>query len=275
MNDKIIVNFTPTGMVPTKSMNPKVPIYENEIIEDTIAAWEEGITLVHLHARSSDEMPTYKKETYQKIIEGIEKYCSDLVICLSLSGRNFNEFEKRSEAIELMPDMGSLTLSSLNFTKQASVNDPEMIVKLVEKMNDYGVKPELEVFDLGMINFSKYLIQKGLIKAPFYYNIIFGNIAGMQSDLMQMGTALNFLPENSYWAFGGIGNQQLQANAVAIASGGGVRIGLEDNLYFNGVLTDNISLLKRVKTLADIHNREIMPAKAFGELGFYNAKKRK
>lgn len=274
MSDKLIINFTPTGMVPIKSMNPNVPIHVNEIIEDTIQAYEEGITLVHLHARDENEVPTYKKEVYQLIVEGLEKHCPELVVCLSLSGRNFNEFEKRSEAIELMPDMGSLTLSSLNFTKQASVNEPDMIVKLTEKMNDYGVTPELEVFDLGMINFGKYLIQKNLIKPPYYFNIIFGNIAGMQSELTQMGAAVNSLPNDSYWAFGGIGNQQLLANATAIALGGGVRIGLEDNLHFNGKLTTNIELIKRVKELATIHSRAIMSPTEFGNLGFYNIKKR-
>jgi uncharacterized protein (DUF849 family) len=150
-----------------------------------------------------------------------------------------------------------------------------MIIKLVEKMNEYGVKPELEVFDLGMINYAKYLIQKNLISPPFYFNIIFGNIAGMQTDLMHMGAAINSLPHESYWAFGGIGHQQLQSNSISIAFDGGVRVGLEDNLYIDGNLCTNIDLLKRIKVLAQIHNREIMTPKEFGDLGFYNKKKRK
>ena len=134
----LIINFTPTGMVPTKAMNPSVPIDVMEIIEEVHQAYEEGITLVHLHARDEHGEPTYKKAVYESIVNGVRDHCKDLVICLSLSGRNFNEFEKRSEPLELMPDMGSLTLSSLNFSTQASVNAPDMIMRLAEKMNEYG-----------------------------------------------------------------------------------------------------------------------------------------
>jgi uncharacterized protein (DUF849 family) len=276
MTKDLIINFTPTGMVPTKAMNPAVPIEVHEIIEDVHQAYEEGITIVHLHARDEAGVPTYKKAIYEKIVEGVRQHCGDLVICISLSGRNFNEFEKRSEPIELMPDMGSLTLSSLNFPTQSSVNAPDMIVRLMEKMNDYGVNPELEIFDLGMIHFGKYMIRKNLIQPPFYFNIIFGNIAGIQSNFHSMGSALHDLPEQSYWAFGGIGPQQLHANAAAITMGGGVRVGLEDNLYFDqhkSILATNIQLIRRVKELAQVFERKIMSPAEFGKLGFYNRKK--
>ena len=272
----LIINFTPTGMVPTKAMNPSVPVEVNEIIEEVHHAFDEGITLVHLHARDENGDPTYKSEVYEKIINGIRSHCAELVICVSLSGRNYNEFEKRSEPIALMPDMGSLTLTSLNFPTQSSLNSPDIIVRLMEKMNEYGVNPELEIFDLGMIHFGKYLIKKGLIQPPFYFNVIFGNIAGMQSQFHAMASALHELPEQSYWAFGGIGGQQLQSNVAAIAMGGGVRVGLEDNLYYDKnkiALATNISLIRRVKEVAEIFERKIMSSADFGNLGFYNRKR--
>lgn len=274
----LIINFTPTGMVPTKAMNPHVPISVNEIVEEVHQAYEAGITLAHLHARDDQGVPTYHKAIYEKIVDGVRRHCSDLVICLSLSGRNFNEFDKRSEPIELMPDMGSLTLSSLNFSSQASVNAPDMITRLTEKMNAYGVHPELEVFDLGMIQYGKYLMQKGLIKPPYYFNLIFGNIAGMQADFNAMSAALHELPHQSYWAFGGIGAQQLPANTAAIAMGGGVRVGLEDNLYMDkhkAVLATNMALLARIRQLAEMFERNIMSPSAFGALGFYNSKRQR
>jgi uncharacterized protein (DUF849 family) len=274
----LIINFTPTGMVPTKAMNPTVPVDPGEIIEEVHQAYEEGITLVHLHARDEHGAPTYKKAVYETIVNGVRDHCKDLVICLSLSGRNFNEFEKRSEPIELMPDMGSLTLSSLNFSNQASVNAPDMIAMLAQKMDEYGVHPELEIFDLGMIQYGKYLAQKNLIRPPFYFNIIFGNIAGMQSSFHAMGSALQELPPGALWAFGGIGGQQLQANTAAIAMGGGVRIGLEDNLYYDrnkSILANNLSLIRRIKVLADMFERKIMTPTHFGNLGFYNRKRTK
>lgn len=265
-------------MVPTKAMTPHVPISVAEIVEEVQAASEIGITAVHLHARDEESgAPTYRKDIYGRIMEGIRRYCPELVLCVSLSGRNFNELSKRSEAIELYPDMGSLTLSSLNFPRQASVNAPDMIQGLAEKMNDYGVHPELEVFDLGMIHYAHYLIQKNILRPPYYFNLIFGNLAGMQADLAEMGLAGKQLPPGSHWAFGGIGRQQLAANAAAIAAGGGVRVGLEDNLYYDqhkNQLARNIDLLKRVHTLAEIFERRVMSPAEFGGMGFYNSKTR-
>ncbi len=269
----LIINFTPTGMVPTKAMNPHVPISPEEIIDDVHQVYEEGITLVHLHARDAQGEPTYKRGVYQKIVDGIRTHCPDLVICLSLSGRNFGAFEQRSEAIELRPDMGSLTLSSMNFPRQPSINSPEMIQQLAEKMKAYGVHPELEVFDVGMIQYAKYLQQKGLITPPFYFNLIFGNIAGMPLHFHSIGSALVELPPSAYWAFGGIGPQQLPANTLAVTMGGGVRVGLEDNLYYDAgkqTLATNLELVRRVRRMAEIFERKIMKPADFGHLGFYN-----
>ena len=232
--DDLIVNFVPTGMIPTKKMTKFVPVSPNEIIEQVQEVYEIGITLVHLHARDETSgKPTYKSEVYEKIFSGIKKHCPDLVLCASLSGRDFNTFEKRSEVIELKPDMGSLTLSSLNFVQQASVNSPDMIIKLALKMKEYGVKPELEAFDSGMINYQKYLIKKKILEPPYYMNILLGNIAGMQPNLSYIGAVISDLPKKTYWALAGIGNSQLMTNSIAIATGGGVRIGLEDNIYYD------------------------------------------
>jgi 3-keto-5-aminohexanoate cleavage enzyme len=275
-HSKLIINFTPTGMIPTHDMTPHVPIQPNEIIEQVHEAAEIGITLAHLHARDAQGEPTWKKEVYGQILDGIRRFCPDLVLCISLSGRNFNTFEKRSESLELYPDMGSLTLSSLNFSKQASVNSPEMIQKLADRMADFGVHPELEVFDLGMIHYGQFLINKGFLKPPFYWNIIAGNIAGLQADLMELGMAVKQLPSDSHWAFGGIGKQQLSANMLAIASNGGVRVGLEDNIFYDNerkVKATNADLVRRIHVLANLTERPVMSAAEFGGLGFYNSKR--
>jgi uncharacterized protein (DUF849 family) len=276
MTDKIIVNFTPTGMVPTRAMTPHVPITPDEIIEQVHEAYELGITVVHLHARDQHEVPTWDPKIYQRIFEGVRKHCPDLVIGASTSGRNFPEFEKRSAVIELRPDLCSLTLSSLNFVTQASPNSPEMIRGLAQKMKDHGVKPEFECFDLGMINYGLYLIRKGLAEPPFYWNLFFGNIAGMQSSLAQIGVALSEIrgPEH-YVALGGIGRSQLAVNATAIAHGYGIRTGLEDNIWFDSeetVKARNIDLLKRVHALMDLNGKKLLTTAEFGRLGFYNGR---
>ena len=182
MKDKFILNFTPTGMIPTRDMTPEVPLSPEEIVDQVLEVAELGVNMVHLHAREIETgLPTYKKELYSEIIGGIRKINRALVLCVSTSGRDFNEFEKRSEVLELKdelkPDFGSLTLSSLNFNKQASVNAPQMIKDLSRKMLLNKIRPEMEAFDLGMINYAKYLIRKELIIPPYYFNLILGNIA--------------------------------------------------------------------------------------------------
>ncbi len=257
--DNFVLNFTPTGMIPTKDMTPHVPVTPDEIIEQTLQAAELGATMVHLHARDEETgLPTYKKDVYAKIIEGIRNQNQDLILCVSTSGRNFNEFEKRSESLnltgDLKPDFGSLTLSSLNFNKQASINTPEMIQQLAGKMQEKGIKPELEVFDLGMINYAHYLIHKGLIEPPYYFNLILGNIACAQANLLSLGLMIKELPPNSYWSVGAVGQPQLKMNLISIASGGGIRIGLEDNIWFDEkrtLMATNAELIKRIITMAE------------------------
>lgn len=262
----VIVNFTPTGMIPTKAMTPHVPIGVREIVEDVRESVGIGVTMVHLHARDPKTgLPTWRADVYGEIIEGIRAFAPDLVICVSLSGRTFSEFAQRVEALSLTgnakPDMGSLTLSSVNFNQQASVNEPEMIKALAGEMRKRGVLPELEAFDLGMINYAKYLERKGLLEAPHYFNLILGNVACAQVDLLHMGVMINDLPPGSIWSLGGIGGAQLTANSVAIAAGGGVRVGLEDNTWYDksrARLARNADLLRRIHALAEANERAVM-----------------
>jgi uncharacterized protein (DUF849 family) len=274
LNDKLIINFTPTGMIPTKEMTPFVPVTVSEIVEDVHEAWEIGITMVHLHGReASTGKPTYRAEVYGDIIAGIRKFAPDLVLCVSLSGRNFQEFEKRAEPLELdgalKPDMGSLTLSSLNFNKQASVNAPDMIKALARRMKERSIKPELEVFDVGMINYARYLARKELIAPPYYFNLLLGNIACAQADLLHAGLMIRDLPPESLWSLAGIGDYQVKMNSVAIVAGGGVRVGLEDNIWYDQArtrLARNADLLKRIHTLAEAHERALMSSAEFRNL---------
>ncbi len=258
MNNNFVLNFTPTGMIPTKGMTPKVPVTPEEIVEDVLEAAELGANMVHLHAREPDtEQPSYKKEIYADIITGIRKKDKNLILCVSTSGRHFFEFEKRSEVLELKgelkPDFGSLTLSSLNFNKQASINEPHMIKALADRMQENGIRVEFEAFDLGMINYAKYLIRKGLITQPYYFNFILGNIACAQADLLSLGLMVKELPENSIWAAGGVGNPQLMVNVMALVAGGGVRVGLEDNIWYDQErtkLASNREIIERIMIVA-------------------------
>ena len=270
-NDTYILSFCPTGMIPTKEMTPFVPTTPREIVEEVVDS-PVVITMVHIHARDDNGDPTWDGEVYARIIGGIRDHDEDIVICVSTSGRNWGEFEKRSEVLELTgdlrPDMASLTLSSLNFNRQSSINEPAMIKLLAKKMRDNGIRPELEIFDTGMMNYARYLIEKGLVEQPCYFNIIMGNIACAQVDPVVLGAILCDLPLGSLFSVGGVGNYQLKANVLGLACGGGVRIGLEDNIWRTPErkeLATNHFLLSRINAIAGAMELSPMSPEEFRE----------
>lgn len=273
LSNKIIINFTPTGMLPMKKDTPFVPVSVNEIVEDVRKAVNLGITMVHLHARDELGNPTHKKEIYAQIIRGIREFAPELIICVSTSGRIMNTLTSRSEVLDLdgleKPDMASLTMSSLNFNHSASINEPKMILDLANIMKDKGILPEIEVFDLGMINYIHYLIKKDIIKSPFYVNFILGNIASAQTDLLHIGSMIKDLPDGTILSIGGVGQQQLKANSLAISIGYGVRVGIEDNFWFDDnrvVLASNYELLKRIHLIVNAMEKSVMSSNHLRQL---------
>jgi len=268
---KKVINFTPTGTQPTRE-NSLAPLTTSEIIESVHQANEIGISIVHLHARDEETLKnTYKKEVYQVIIEGIKKHCPELLICVSLTGRNFPELEKRTEVLQLLPDMGSLTMSSINFPSGASLNQPEMILSLIKEMDKFGVQPEIECFDSGMLNYTNYLISKGMFTPPYHINVILGNIYNGQCDLATLASIKSSLPNDSMVCVGGIGSQQLKATTYGLLDFDGIRIGLEDNLYYrNKDKATNIELLKRAHRIMNEFDIEHYTSSELREKGYGN-----
>lgn len=262
---ELIINFCPTGMIPTKAMTPHVPVTPGEVIDDACRALELGVAIVHLHARAEDGTPTYRGEIYEEMILGIRGHFSDAIICVSCSGRNFPEFEQRSEVLELTgaarPDLASLTLTSLDFPTGTSQNAPDMVLALGAKMVERGVKPELECFDFGMINAANMLIGKGLLgEPPYYFNLLLGSRYSVPATARHLSNMLEDLPPESIWSAAGIGLFQLPMNVLAIAMGGHCRVGLEDNIYhgFNrGELATNEALVERVAHLSETFGRPL------------------
>jgi uncharacterized protein (DUF849 family) len=189
----------------------------------------------------------------------------NVVINVSTSGRTWSELERRADVLaldgDLKPDMASLTLSSLNFLGGASVNAPDVIRGLARIMRDRGITPELEIFDLGMLNFARVLRKEGLLVGPVAANLFFGNIAGLQPTLAEFGLAVERVPDETTWSGAGLGSYQLTAQALAINAGGGVRVGLEDGIHLDRERTQlarNADLVARVHDLLEITGRPAM-----------------
>jgi uncharacterized protein (DUF849 family) len=258
--EKLIIKLAPTGMIPRKEDTPFVPIIPKEIISDTRKAYELGVSAVHVHARNGEGKPTHEKSYFIEIIEGIRDKCPDIIICTTTSGRTTPQVEHRVEVLDLNPEMASLTLGSMNFPKQPSVNSLETIKTLASIMRDKGIMPELEVFEPGFINTAKYLVKKGFLKKPLHFNLLLGSLGSMPAGVKDLAYLVESLPPDSTWAATGIGRFQTQINIASILMGGHVRVGIEDSIYYNyprKELATNVKLVKRIVKIAKELGREI------------------
>lgn len=264
LSNPLIINAAITGMVPTKTDNPYLPCSPDEIIEDARRCRDAGASIIHVHARDEAGLPTYKKEIYLDIISGIRSKCPDLLICGSASGRAYKEFWQRAQVLNpgqgCRPDFASLTLGSMNFPNQASVNEPTMIESLAKAMTEHAVIPEWEIFDLGMIDYAHHLIKKGILHKPYYCNIFLGSLGTISATPFNLAAMARALPESTVWSATGIGRFQFFVNSMAITMGGHVRVGLEDSLYYDSEkkhLATNTGLVERIVKVARAIGRDI------------------
>lgn len=260
----LIINLAPTGAVADVGKNPSVPISIAAILEDVIQCTRAGASMVHLHVRDETGKPSADAGLFQALISALRAAPEgrELVVCASTSGRHGQTLEQRAAVLNLTgiakPDMGSLTLSSMNFARVASINEPDTIRLLAKRMLERGIRPELEIFDLGMIHFAKVLIAEGLITPPFYFNLLLGNIAGAQATLNDLAALVNQLPAGSLWSLAGIGKNQKTATGLGCVMASGVRIGLEDNLWEDShshTPATNLWLVRWLANLAGAYGR--------------------
>jgi 3-keto-5-aminohexanoate cleavage enzyme len=253
----LVINAALTGMVPRRRDHPAVPEQPDDIARDAISCIAAGATNIHVHARDTKGEPSVRREIYAEIVRRIRAAAPDVVVCVSTSGRLHRRFEDRSDVLSLdgalKPDLASLTLGSLNFPKQASVNEPQMIQRLADAMRERGIVPELEVFDFGMLDYAHYLIERGVLRPPFVFNLLLGSLGTLAATAQNLALLVSRLPAGAYWQAAGIGRAQWPMNALGVAMGGHVRTGLEDNLFMDPEKTDpatNLRLVSRVATLA-------------------------
>ena len=258
-------------MIPTRENSPHVPVTVDEIVACCRQVVEAGASVLHLHARDQGGFPTSDGAAYVTLVDRVRSACPEAIICVSLSGRRISDVESRAAPLAACPDMASLTMGSMNFPGSASVNAPETITELASRIHAIGAVPELEVFEAGFVNYASYLISKNVLHPPHFFNLILGSLGAAPVDLLGLGHMVSLLPKGSTWSVGGIGRFQLDANVLALAAGGHVRVGLEDNLYFDrqrSVLADNPGLVERIVRIArDMGREPATPAEARSIIG--------
>ncbi len=265
--DKLIINAALTGSVPRRADSPNVSLSEDEMVADAVRCVSAGASILHLHVRYPDETPAYEYELNNSLFRAVRSACPDVIISGSTTGRTVTELEKRAEVLSAAPDMASLTLGSMNFATQVSVNAPATIRALATEMRERGIQPELEIFDLGMADYARYLVDKGQLVLPAYANILLGSLGTACASPDNLSTITRALPPRTTWAAAGIGRFQFEVNCLAVAMGGHVRIGLEDNLWMDPLTkTDpasNARLIERIVSVARANGRDIAtPAEA-------------
>ncbi len=263
MNDELVINLCPTGMVPTRADTPHVPLTAQEVAADVRRCADAGASIVHIHPRDAEGRPSQDPALAAEFIRAVRVAAPGIVVCITTSGRIRHELEGRVQVLDLegdaRPEMASLTLGSLNFPKAASINAPETIQGLATRMRERGIVPELEIFDAGMLDYAQYLRDRGVLGGPVYANILLGSLGTLAATPFNLALLVERLPPGSVWAAAGIGRYQFLMNRIAIAMGGGVRVGLEDNIWFDDDRTElatNPRLVERLVAIARAMGRE-------------------
>ncbi|MGI1690887.1 3-keto-5-aminohexanoate cleavage protein [Thermoanaerobacter uzonensis] len=258
--EKLIITAAICGAEVTKEHNPNVPYTIEEIAREAYATYNAGASIIHLHVRYDDGTPTQDKKRFREAIEAIKAKCPDVIIQPSTGGAVGMTSEERLQPIYLNPEMASLDCGTLNFGgDEIFVNTENMIIEFALKMNEVGVKPELEVFDKGMIDTALRLHKKGYIKTPMHFNFVMGVTGGISGEIRDFLFLKESIPEDSTFTATGIGRYEFSVATMAILTGGHVRVGFEDNVYISkGVLArSNGELVEKVVRIARELGREI------------------
>ena len=261
MADPCIICVAITGSVPTKKDNPAVPTSVSEQIESTQAAFEAGATICHAHVRNFDETPSSDPEKFARLKEGIEKHCPGMIVQLSTGGRS-GAGKTRGGMLPLRPDMASLSVGSNNFPTRVYENPPDLVAWLAAEMREYGVKPEIEAFDLSHILRAVAMFEAGEITDTPYIQFVMGVKNAMPADRhvfdFYVETVNRLLP-GAPWCAAGIGANQIVLNDWSIAAGGHARTGLEDNVRLDKqtLAPSNAALVRRTVEICEKYDRPV------------------
>ncbi|MEM5341325.1 3-keto-5-aminohexanoate cleavage protein [Paraburkholderia azotifigens] len=264
MNKPCIISVAITGSLPRKKDNPAVPITVNEQIESTQAAFEAGATLVHLHVRNDDETPTSNPDRFALVLEGIRKHAPGMITQVSTGGRS-GAGNERGAMLSLRPDMASLATGSVNFPTRVYDNPPDLVDWLAAEMKVYGIKPEVEAFDLSMIFQAAAMQAAGAIVGPLHIQFVMGikNAMPVDREVLEFYVqTLKRLSPDATWTGAGIGRNQLTMARWSLELGGHCRTGLEDNVRMdkNTLAPSNAALVRQVAELCTEYGRPVASA---------------
>jgi 3-keto-5-aminohexanoate cleavage enzyme len=257
---KMIITAAICGAEVLKEHNPAVPYKIEEYVREAKLAYEAGASIIHLHVRWDDGTPTQDRERFRAAIDAIKAEVPDVIIQPSTGGAVGMSDDERLQPLELIPEMATLDCGTLNFgPEDIFVNTEKTIVYFAERMNELGVMPELEVFDKSMIDTALRLRKKGIIKGHMHFDFVHGVQGGIGGSLRDFVFMRHSIPDEATYTVAGIGRFEFPLAAAAIADGGHVRVGLEDNVFISkGVLAkSNGELVEKVVRMAKELGREI------------------
>ncbi|MDI3535299.1 MAG: 3-keto-5-aminohexanoate cleavage enzyme [Thermosediminibacterales bacterium] len=258
--EKLIITVAPTGAWPTKENTPYVPLTPEEIADEVYRSWKAGAAIAHIHVRDDKGKPSMEFEKFERTVKLIRERC-DIIINLTTSGGlDVTDEDRMKPFIELKPELASFDAGSMNWMNTAVfLNPPKFLETLARKMKENNVKPEIEVFDTGMIYNALYIAQKGLIDKPYHFQFVLGAPGGITATHKNLLHLVESIPEGSTWSVVGIGKYQLPMIYTALSMGGHIRVGMEDNVYLaKGVLAkSNADFVEKVVRLAKEFGREI------------------
>ncbi|MCR4443276.1 MAG: 3-keto-5-aminohexanoate cleavage protein [Peptococcaceae bacterium] len=249
---KTIITVAPTGAWPTKKDNPNIPLTPREIAADVYECWQAGAAIAHLHMRDDDGNGSMDKEKFIETVGLIREKC-DIVINLTTSGDlNATDETRMAHLIAVKPELASYDAGSMNWMHNSLfINHPKFLEVLGQTMIENGIKPEIEIFDAGMIYNSFYYINKGVIKTPPHYQFVLGAAGGIGASVENLVFLKSLIPKDATWSAFGIGKGHLPIMYAAIAMDGHVRVGMEDNVFYaKGVLArSNSEFVERAARL--------------------------
>ena len=257
-NDPCIISVGITGSGTTLAQNPNLPCTPQQIAQAAIESWRAGAAICHFHVRNPDGTPTHDLGMYSEIMQRVRAE-TNLVINFTTGGFLGMSHAERQETVTLRPDMASYNAGSLNFGEHVYQNPTGWLEPLADQFKEYGVKPELELFDTGMIPYCLQLAQQGLLDNPLWFQFVLGVRWGMTATPETLLYVTKMLPPDANWSVIGVGRAQVPMNALGILLGGHVRTGLEDNVYYKRgeLASSNAQLTERVARLVRELGREV------------------